>query len=227
MEVQRNLKPNLKFLKEVRKITKKEKIILIFDECTSGFRESFGGIHLKYKIFPDMLMLGKAIGNGYPITAVLGKKEIMEKAQDTFISSTMWTDRIGPSAALETLREMEKNKSWETITKSGLQIKKFWKKIFFKYNFKVKIGGINAIPNFVFTKNHLELKTLITQEMLKRKILASNMIFLSQEHKKKHLNIYMKNFSEVMQFLSKELKKKSFSELLEQPICHGDFKRLN
>ena len=51
-----------------------KKIILIFDECTSGFRETIGGLHLNYKVFPDLLILGKAMGNGYPITAVLGKK---------------------------------------------------------------------------------------------------------------------------------------------------------
>ena len=60
-------------------------IVLIFDECTTGFRETFGGLHKKYSVEPDMAMFGKAIGNGYAITAVIGRREIMEAAQSTFI----------------------------------------------------------------------------------------------------------------------------------------------
>ena len=81
---------------------------MIFDECTSGFRETFGGLHKKYGIDPDMAMFGKALGNGHAITAVIGKSSIMEFAQQTFISSTFWTERIGPTAALKTLDIMER-----------------------------------------------------------------------------------------------------------------------
>ena len=58
-----------------------------------------------------MMMLGKTLGNGYAITAVLGTKEIMKSAEQTFISSTFWTERIGPTAALKTLEIMEREKS--------------------------------------------------------------------------------------------------------------------
>ena len=88
MEIFRNIPPKKNFLEKVRKLATKKKIVLIFDECTSGFRESFGGLHLKYNVFPDMCILGKALGNGFPITTILGKKEIMENAQSSFISST-------------------------------------------------------------------------------------------------------------------------------------------
>ena len=122
MEVSRNTPPQKNFLKKVRDIATKNNIILIFDECTSGFRETLGGLHKKYKVYPDMAMFGKALGNGYAITAVIGKREIMEASQKTFISSTFWTERIGPSAALATLKVMEKTKSWQIITKIGLKM---------------------------------------------------------------------------------------------------------
>ena len=64
-------------------------------------------------------MFGKALGNGYAITAVIGKEEIMQSAQDTFISSTFWTERIGPIAGIATLNEMESLNSWEIITSTG------------------------------------------------------------------------------------------------------------
>ena len=79
MEVQRYEKPKNNFLKQVRNLCNKNKIILIFDECTTGFREVYGGIHKKYKVYPDMAMFGKAIGNGYAINAIIGKKKIYER----------------------------------------------------------------------------------------------------------------------------------------------------
>ena len=98
MEVSRNQGPNNNFLQEVRDLCNKNNIILIFDECTSGFRQTYGGLHKFYKVEPDMAMFGKALGNGYAITAVIGKDEIMSKPKESFISSTFWTERIGPTA---------------------------------------------------------------------------------------------------------------------------------
>ena len=91
---------------------------MIFDECTSGFRETFGGLHLKYNVYPDIAVFGKALGNGHPITAVR-KRNIMEKAKSSFISSTFWSDRSVPVAALKTLEVMERKKSWEVIKREG------------------------------------------------------------------------------------------------------------
>ena len=116
MEVARNKGPEDNFLQKVRALATKHNIVLIFDECTSGFRETFGGLHKKYGVEPDMAMFGKALGNGYAITATIGRREVMEAAQSTFISSTFWTERIGPTAALKTLEVMEREKSWEKIT---------------------------------------------------------------------------------------------------------------
>ena len=76
-------------------------IVLIFDECTSGFRETFGGLHIKYGVQPDLAVFGKAIGNGYALTAVIGKRAVMEHAQSSFISSTFWTERIGFLAGIK------------------------------------------------------------------------------------------------------------------------------
>ena len=112
MEVERTMPPNEGFLKAVRKLCDENGIALIFDECTSGFRETFGGLHKKYNVNPDMAIFGKALGNGYAITSVIGKRNIMDAAQSTFISST-FDERIGPIAALETLKWMEYEKSWE------------------------------------------------------------------------------------------------------------------
>ena len=104
MEPMRGVKPKNNFLKKVKNLAKKNNALLIFDEITSGFKDNYGGIHLKLNVNPDIAIFGKSIGNGYPISAIIGKKKIMQVAQDTFISSTMWTDRLGFIAALETLK---------------------------------------------------------------------------------------------------------------------------
>ena len=107
MEPMRGVKPSHNFLRQVKSIAKKNKAILIFDEITSGFKDNYGGLHLKLKVTPDMAIFGKSIGNGYPISAIIGKKDIMQVAQETFISSTMWTDRLGFIAAKVTLKKLK------------------------------------------------------------------------------------------------------------------------
>ena len=119
MEVMRNEEPKDNFLQKVRKLADERSIVLIFDECTSGFRKTFGGLHKFYDVNPDIAMFGKAMGNGFAITSVIGKKDIMESAQSTFISSTFWTERVGPTAGLKTLQIMERDMTWEIIDKKG------------------------------------------------------------------------------------------------------------
>ena len=129
MEVMRNDYPKNNFLQKVRQIANKKNIVLVFDECTSGFRKNFGGLHLKFKVNPDIAIFGKALGNGYAITSIIGKRNIMETAQKSFISSTFWTERIGPAAAIETLNQMKKLKSWKIIDSNGKYIIKNWQKL--------------------------------------------------------------------------------------------------
>ena len=225
MEVERNYHPsNKKFLQDVKKLSKKYKTLLIFDECTSGFRQSMGGLHLEYKVFPDMVIYGKALGNGYAINAIIGKKKIMQKAQQSFISSTFWSERIGFVAAIKTIDEMKRKKSWIYIKKTGERIKTKWMEISKKYNVPIVIGGISAIPSFQFKTNHQIKKTYFTQEMLKKGFLASNIIYVSLAHKNKILEKYFHELEKVFFNISKikNLKK----ELLGK-ISHSTFQRLN
>ena len=220
MEVQRDFEPQNNFLKKVRDLATKKKIVLIFDECTSGFRQTFGGLHKYYGVKPDMAILGKALGNGYAINAILGTKAVMESCNSTFISSTFWTERIGPTAALETLNVMEKTRSWESITKKGQKIKKNWKKLSKIYGLELEIKGIDAIPNFRFiSKNHLAYKTYISQEMLKKKFLASNTIYCSTAHKDDLLNKYFDILDNVFLKIKKfETNEVDYKKFLETPI---------
>ena len=229
MEVSRNFKPKNNFLKKIRSICNKKNIILIFDECTSGFRQTFGGLHKLYEVEPDIAWFGKALGNGYSISAIIGKKEIMDYAQDTFMSSTFWTERIGSVAALETLNEMEKIKSWEIITKKGEKIQKKWNDIAKSNNLKISVLGIPALSSFsIISKDWLKYKTFITQEMLKKKMLCSNALFMSVKHEEKILDEYLNNLDEIFHKISKfEKNILDVDEFLDGPICQSGFKRLN
>ena len=158
MEVIRNETPKNNFLSKVRKLADERGIVLVFDECTSGFRETFGGIHKKFNITPDIAMYGKTLGNGYAINAIVGKKEIMEAAQTTFISSTFWTERIGPTAALKTLEVMEEIESWKRISDIGRLVSKNWQKLAKKYELEIAVQGIDALPSFSFSYRRHELE---------------------------------------------------------------------
>lgn len=217
------------FLRKIRQLANQKNIILIFDECTSGFREAFGGIHKKYGVEPDMAMYGKTLGNGYAITAVVGRRSVMEYAQKTFISSTFWTERIGPSAALKSLEVMEKEKSWERITETGKQIQKNWKRISEIYNVGITIQGIPSLSSFSFTdKKNLELKTLLTQEFLERGYLGSTIFYPSISHNDDIMNKYFEVFEVIMSKISKCINENmDIKKILKYPVCHSGFKRLN
>jgi glutamate-1-semialdehyde aminotransferase len=222
MEVSRNEAPKKNFLENVRKLTKNKNIVLIFDECTSGFRETFGGLHLKYKINPDIATFGKALGNGYAVNAVIGTDSIMNYANSTFISSTFWTERIGSVAGLKTLEIMEKIKSWDIISSLGKKVKANWKSLAKKNNIKLKICGLSALPRFDFENNNLYYKTFVSQEFLKQNFLASNAIYLCTEHNMKIFNNYFDILDSVFFKIRRSIKDNiDPQKLLSGPVCIG------
>ncbi len=229
MEVIRNHQPQNDFLKKVRKLATEKNIVLIFDECTSGFRETFGGIFKKYRVEPDLAMFGKTLGNGFAITAVVGKRNIMESAQKTFISSTFWTERTGPTAALKTLEIMDKIKSWERITKLGKIVRNGWDEIAKRNNVPIKINGIPALSSFTFNhKDDLKFRTYLTQQFLKNGFLGSNSFYTSTAHSEKIISNYLKIFEQILFDISECIEtKKSIDHIINGPIIHNGFKRLN
>ena len=228
MEVQRSSPPDTGFLEGVRELCTRRGIVLIFDECTSGFRETFGGLHLKYGVEPDMAMFGKALGNGYAITATIGRSSVMEAAQNTFISSTFWTERIGPTAALKTLEVMERERSWEQITSIGLQLRSRWQELADRHGLFITHNGLPALAGFsIQSPQAIAYKTLITQEMLKKGYLAATSCYICLAHTPDVLEPYLVALDEVFELIAECEAGRSVWELLNGPVCHGGFKRLN
>lgn len=228
MEVCRNFGPAEGYLEHIRNLCNEYGVILIFDECTSGFRETFGGLYKKYGVNPDMTILSKTIGNGFAISAVVGHKDIMDAAQGSWISSTFWTERIGPTAALATLGEMERIKSWEIISKIGEENKRRWQALADKYGLKITHFGIPAINGFLFNSpNQLAYKTYITQEMLKKGYLAGNMMYACIAHTPEILDNYFEALDPIFAKIRDFEDGEDVMKALEGPVCQAGFKRLN
>jgi glutamate-1-semialdehyde 2,1-aminomutase len=229
MEVVRNFGPEDNFLHKVKELATKNDIVLVFDECTSGFRETYGGIFKKYGVEPDIAMFGKTIGNGYALTAVVGKREVMEAGQKTFISSTFWTERIGPTAALKSLEVMERIKSWEIITERGKKMQEGWQRLANENKLKIAVSGIPSLSTYAFSyDNALKYKTFVTQEMLKKGFLASTNFYASIAHDDNYFDIYFNVLNDVYRKIAEcENGKVNIDSLLEGPVCHSGFKRLN
>ena len=228
MEVFRNKEPENDFLHRVRKLANDNNIVLVFDECTSGFRKNYGGLHKLYNVEPDVAMFGKALGNGYAVTAVLGKREVMQTAEKSFISSTFWTERIGSTAGVATLKVMEKEKSWEQITKNGEYVNSEWMKLSKEFDLPITISGLAALTTFSFkSEKALAYKTFITQEMLKKGYLAATSVYVCTAHTKDIIDGYIENIRPIFKIIKECEDGRDIMDLLEGPIAHNGFKRLN
>ena len=204
MEVERDQKPNEGYLKSIRNLCNRNNICLIFDECTTGFRDVNGGIHLKYGVNPDLVMFGKAIGNGYSIASIIGKKSIMMKSNKSFISSTFWSERIGYVAGIATLNEMSRIKSWNIISQKGRKIKELLSLAAHKNKIGIKFKGLDALIKFDLTNSKIkDYEAFITKEMLKKGFLATNSIYVSISHSDSLIKKYVKEMNTIFKKLSK------------------------
>jgi len=227
MEPLRNTYPSKGFLEHIRKVTQDKNIVLIFDEISAGFRLCLGGSHLKFGINPDIALFGKALSNGYPMAAIIGKKEVMEAAQDSFISSTYWTDKIGLVAALETIKKHKELEVEKTLDKNGTLIQDGWRKLANKHNLNISIMGIKPLSYFSFDyKNDKVIKTFFIQEMLKFGFLSTTGYYASYAHKEDDIQEYLEAVDKVFKIIENTLKNNTVEKLLEDEVCHGGFKRL-
>jgi glutamate-1-semialdehyde 2,1-aminomutase len=175
-----------------------------------------------------MAMFGKALGNGYAITATIGRCEVMEAAQTTFISSTFWTERIGPSAALATLAVMERIQSWDTVTQIGCKIRESWQQLADKYALPIDHWGLPALAGFSFqSQKDLAYKTLITQEMLAKGYLAGTSVYVCIDHTQEVLQAFFAALDPVFSLIKDCEDGRDVMNLLKGPVCHAGFQRLN
>ena len=217
------------FRKHIREETKKKGVLLIYDEITIGWRYCFGGAHLRLGVTPDMATFAKALGNGHPIGAVIGTREAMDGTQSSFISSTYWTEAVGPAAALATIEKFEKTRIWEHVASVGQIIKKDWAEAASRHGIVLETGGLDCMPHFKFAQDHLETRTLYTVQMLKEGYLAGGSIYPTLAHNDEVLAQHRETIDKVFYQISQVVKKGGKEAILEAiggPVAQTGFKRL-
>jgi glutamate-1-semialdehyde aminotransferase len=222
MEVMRNKKPENDFLKKVRKIADELNAVLIFDEITSAWRMTIGGVYQLFGVEPDIIVFGKAMSNGFPMGAIVGRSEIMDVAQESFISSTYWTEGIGPTAALATIKKLEEKNVPKHIVNIGEKTGRVWEKVAKEHELKLHVDyGFPPIMHFNFEyENAQAIATLFTQEMLERGYLASRGFYVSYSHKDEDIEKYGETVDEVFKILKKAIESKNVEKMLKGPVAH-------
>ncbi len=216
------------FLTGVRDLASAMGAVLIVNEISTGFRICTGGAHLQFGLEPDMAVFSNAISNGYPMGAVIGKKEVMEAVPSTFISSTDWTDRMGPAAALATIRKFQRCHVSERLIEVGKQVQTEWKEVAERYHWDVRVEGMPPISHFDFRdENAPILQALFTQLMLDHGFLACDSFYAMFAHQEKHIKQYFQAVNVVLADLL-DLRRKGDlgKKLIGQPAVLG-YARLN
>jgi len=227
MEPIRSEQPHLGFLEGVRAIADETGAVLVIDEISAGFRTNTGGAHMNLGLNPDIAVFSKALGNGYPIGAIVGKSSVMDIVQKTFISSTNWTEKIGPTAALACIKKHRVVNAGAHLIEIGEQVQQGWKRCSKKNNLNIHVGGIPPLSNFSFEyDNALSIKALFIQLMLEKGFLASNLFYAMFAHKSEHVEQYLKAVGESFAFIRKGLDRGSLEKHLKGKPSGSGFKRL-
>ena len=227
MEPVRSDDPTPGFLEGVRALADRIGAVLIFDEITAGFRLNTGGAHLLYGVVPDIAVFAKAIGNGYPMGAVIGRELVMQAAQQTFISSTSWTERVGPAAALATIRKHQREQVGQHLIAVGTQTITGWQNAAEHAGLRIHAGGLAPLGHFSFDyPNAQAIRTLFTQMMLERGYLATGSFYATFAHQPQHITTYLNVVEEVFAHLAKAIGNDSVERELRGPVAHQGFRRL-
>ena len=228
MEPIRNFDPDPQFFKRVREIADRTGSILILDEISAAFRLNLGGAHLSlYDQTPDIAVFSKAIGNGYPISAIIGKEAIMSAAQKTFISSTNWTERIGPVAAIATIKKYRQLNAHIHLNSIGNMIQTGWNVLSKKHGLPIIVSGLKAMGHFNFeSDNAQEMKAFFIQLMLDEGFLASNLFYAMHAHTEEHVDRYLNAVDKTFHEISKCHSTGTITGQLKGKPSQTGFKRL-
>ena len=228
-EAQRGDKPAPGFLEDVREIATSIGAVLIFDEITSAMRLNTGGVHLRYGVNPDIAVFAKGIGNGFPIAAIIGTADAMEAAQNTFISSTYWTERIGPTAALATIVKHRRVDAADRLIAAGRRVQAIWTDASLSAGLHTHVGPLDMPPlsHIAYDyPNARAIQTLHCQMMLDRGFLDNTGFYATLAHTDTILDTYAAAVSEVFPALAKAVSDNHVEKLLRGPVGHSGFARL-
>jgi glutamate-1-semialdehyde 2,1-aminomutase len=227
MEPIRGVAPAPGFLERVRQLATETGAVLVFDEITAGFRVNCGGAHRTLGIDPDVAVFAKGMANGYAMAAVIGIASVMEAAQSSFISSTNWTERVGPAAALATIRKHRANGVSQRLIALGGRVLKGWAAAAASRGVPIHAGGIEPLGHFTFeTPEPQSVRTLFTQLLLDRGFLAVPAFYAMWAHQDAHVDQYLAAVDEAFGEIRRALDEGSVARRLRGPVAHTGFRRL-
>ncbi len=227
MEPIRSDQPQSEFLDGVRQLADDTGAVLVIDEISAGFRMNSGGAHLVLGITPDVAVFSKALGNGYPMAAIIGRAAVMEAAQSTFISSTNWTERIGPTAALAMINKHRRLNAAEHLMDIGRQVQVGWRLLADRHRLSIKVGGIPPLSHFSFESEQAPaLKALFVQIMLEHGFLASTSFYSMYVHTGEHVKAYLLAMDSAFDELAHRLQQDEVTAALKGGPAVSGFKRL-
>jgi glutamate-1-semialdehyde 2,1-aminomutase len=228
MEPCRNHEPEPGFLEYIKDSIHEKGGLLVIDEITIGWRLAAGGAHLKFGVNPDIAVFAKAIGNGHPMAAIIGTSQAMEGAHNSFISSTYWTERVGPVAALATIRELLSNNVYQKVNQTGEDIKNVWRNMAEKHSLDINVDdAFPCLAHFSFEhEDTLMLNTLFVQIMLQKGFLAGNSVYVTLAHSEEIVCKYAKAVDDAFLNISNAIMQDNIEEKLAGPVAHQGFRRL-
>jgi glutamate-1-semialdehyde 2,1-aminomutase len=259
MEPLRSSPPIDGFLATARRLATESGAVLVFDEITAGFRLNVGGSHKILKsteqcgaggyVEPDIAVFAKGMSNGFAFGAIVGRGEVMDSAQSSFISSTYFTEAVGFAAARATIEKFERLEVYKHIERVGKLVCDAWESRAREADLPLEVErGNYALPHFGWLWPGTEaappgivgraMKTLFTQMMLDRGYLATPSFYITYAHTPEVVEEYSKVLGEVFPVISQLLKAAKaapddtaavavFEKELRGPICHAGFARLN
>ena len=230
MEPMRTEHPPEGYLAGVARLARERGVVLIFDEVTTGFRLTAGGVQPAIGVVPDMAVFAKSISNGYPMGAVVGRRDVMEPAAQMFISSTYWSDTIGLRAALTTLREIRRRNVPEQLDRTGRALQERMNAAAREADCPVTCRGLTIHPHLNFAVDDPEQKakaiTLFIQEMAKRGCYAIGAFNLNAAQGEAELDQTAAAARETFALIARGLAENTLDALLECDLPKESFRRL-
>jgi len=227
MEPTRSQLPAPGFLEAVREIADKTGAVFIFDEISVGFRLHCGGAHMHYGVTPDIAVFAKALGNGVPVAAIIGTDRVMQAAQGSFISSTFWTDGLGPAAAIAVLAKMQRINLPAHIQSIGKLYKAGIERLAAKHQLPLKVGGHDVFPAISFASDQaLALQTLLTVRLLDRGFLSGAAFYPCFLHQPHHVEKFLSAADEVFAELKAAIAAGDVLSRIGGDVRHSGFSRL-
>jgi len=220
--------PAAGFLERVRELADRCGAVVLLDEISAGWRQNLGGLHLTLGFEPDIAVFAKAMSNGYPMAAIIGRRAIMTAAQDSFISSTYWTEALGPTAALACIEKMKRVEIWTRVAAAGRRVQEGWKQLAARAGLDITVEGFFALSHFSlnYGSERQAIRTLLTQLMLDRNYLANDTFYPSLAHTPQVVDDYLANLAEVMVLLVRAINDGTVRQQLRGPVAHDGFRRL-